>query len=156
MKLGKNLIFAALLIVVGILFIVMKSGAVSFAVTILGVALIVHGLLSILANRGKWIEGAVEIVAGVLLIVFAWTITTVVLYIVAAVLVLYGAYGIFLALTGKKKSLVKLLTALIVPAVCVIAGVFLFLNGFDWAFIIAGVLLAVYGVLEGVKALTDK
>lgn len=152
MKNIKDFAFAILMIVVGILLIVMKSGAVSLAVTILGAALIVAGVLDILVNKKDLIVGIVEIVIGVLLIVFAWALAGIVLFIVAAVLVIYGIYSGYLVLKRGIKDVGKLLLALIVPILYVVAGIFLFLNGFGWAFIIAGVILVVYGILAVIDA----
>lgn len=154
MKISKELAFAALMVVVGILLIVLKSAAINWTVTILGIALIIVGILDIFVNKKGWIAGAVEILIGVLLIVFAWVITSIVLFIVAAVLVIYGVYGIILAVQRGTTPLAKFLLALIVPAVYIIAGIFLFLNGFAWAFIVAGIVLVVYGVLQAVQAIT--
>lgn len=154
MKISKEFVFAALMVVVGILLIALKGAAISWAVTILGVALIVAGVLDVLVNKKGWIAGGIEILIGVLLIVFAWVITDIVLFIVAGVLVVYGIYGIILAVQKGTKPLSKFLLALIVPAVYVIAGIFLFLNGFSWAFVVSGVILVVYGVLQMIQAIT--
>lgn len=154
MKISKDLAFAVLMVVVGILLIALKSAAISWTVTILGVALIVVGVLDILVNKKGWIAGGIEILIGVLLIVFAWVITDIVLFIVAGVLVIYGIYGIILAVQKGTKPLGKFLLAIIVPVIYVIAGIFLFLNGFAWAFIVAGVILVVYGVLQIIQAVT--
>lgn len=156
MKLGKDIIFALLMIVVGILLVAMKSGAISFAVTILGVALIVVGILDIVVNKKDLIVGGIEILIGALLIVFAWVLTDIVLFIMAGVLVIYGVYGIYLAIKNGTKPVGKFVLALVVPVIYLVAGIFLFLNGFSWAFIVAGIVLIVYGVMQVVQSLTQR
>lgn len=155
MKLGKDLIFSILMIVVGILLVTMRSGAISLAVTILGVALVVLGILDILVNKKDLVVGCIEILIGILLIVFAWVLTGIVLFIVAAVLVLYGVYGIYLAIKGGITPLGKFILALIVPVIYLVAGIFLFMNGFSWAFVVSGIILIIYGIMQAVQALTQ-
>jgi uncharacterized membrane protein HdeD (DUF308 family) len=133
----------------------MQGGAVEVAVTILGIALIVVGVLDILGNKKDLVPGIIEIVVGIVMIVLAWVITTIIIWIVAALLVVYGVYGIYQAIVSKVKG-TKLILALVVPAIYILAGVLLFLNKFGWAFIVAGIILIVYGVLGVVNALVGK
>lgn len=156
MKLGKDVVFALLMIVVGILLVAMKSGAISFAVTILGIALIVVGILDIAVNKKELIIGGIEILIGALLIVFAWVLTDIVLFIMAGVLVIYGVYGVYLAVKGGTKPIGRFVLSLIVPVIYLVAGIFLFFHGFNWAFIVTGVILILYGVMQIVRSLTQK
>jgi uncharacterized membrane protein HdeD (DUF308 family) len=152
MKLVKDLAYPVLMLVVGILLCVMQSGAISVAVTILGIALIVVGILDIINNKNNLAIGIIEIVVGVVMIVLSWVIATIIVWIVAALLVIYGVYGIYQAIVSKAKG-GKLVLALIVPIIYIIAGILLFLNGFPWAWIVAGVILIVYGILGVINAI---
>jgi uncharacterized membrane protein HdeD (DUF308 family) len=152
----NQIIYALALIVLGILFLVLKDEVIGIAMTILGVALIVVGVLDII---GKFtVQGIIEIAAGVVIIVCGWLITQIVLYILAALFVIYGVYHIYQLIKQKARGFSIWQTiALYLPAVIeIVIGVLLFLNGFGWVFIVVGVVFLVEGIVELATLLIKK
>jgi uncharacterized membrane protein HdeD (DUF308 family) len=125
--------------------------------TILGVALIVLGVLDIVLAR-LTIKGVIELVAGIVIIVCGWLIATIVLYIVAALFVIYGAYHIYELVAQRARGFnIWQTIAIYLPAVLeIVVGILLFLNQFDWIFIVAGVVFLIEGIVELVSLLVKK
>jgi hypothetical protein len=166
MKTKKNfnktemLIAAVLLAVMGVLFIIYKSGVVgtviSIALTVLGVALIVLGVLDLLA--GLLIPAIVKMVVGVAVIVFGWVLVNIVLIIVAALLIVYGVLELVQVIRVRAKSNNILGTFLMyaIPVLWIVVGVCMLVGGlqaFDWVFIVIGIVALVQAVVMAVKAL---
>ena len=87
MKFNDKLITAIAAIVVGVLFIALKGDVLSIAFTVLGAALIVMGILDAAKKDSK--SGTVKIVAGLVTVLLGWTLVSITLYIVAALMILY-------------------------------------------------------------------
>ncbi|MCQ3035504.1 MAG: hypothetical protein MJ248_04760, partial [Bacilli bacterium] len=79
----NSLIIALAYLIIGVLFIVFKAGilglAIQIALTVLGVLFIVFGILGIVNKR--LVEGIVNLVIGVVIIVFGWTLLMVIMII---------------------------------------------------------------------------
>lgn len=152
----NQIIYAIALIVLGILLIALKGAVISYAMTVLGVVLIVLGVLDIVYKFT--VKGIIELVAGIVLIVCGWLITTIVLYIVAALFVIYGVYHIYELVRQKAKGFNIWQTILIYLPACleIVIGLLFFFQGFDWAFIVVGVVLLLEGVIELCSLLVKK
>ena len=87
MKFNDKLITAIAAIVVGVLFIALKGDVLSIAFTVLGAALIVMGILDAAKKDSK--SGTVKIVAGLVTVLLGWTLVSITLYIVAALMIRY-------------------------------------------------------------------
>jgi uncharacterized membrane protein HdeD (DUF308 family) len=132
-------------IALGVLLIVMKGEMISVFMTVLGIALIVLGIIELLQ---KCVTPAViKIVFGGLIIFFGWTIVTAVVYIIAAMILIVGILSLYDCIRFKLRSLSdeELVRTLLTPVVCILIGLTLFFNQWDWIFVLAGILT----VLEG-------
>lgn len=140
-------VYALLLIVLGILFLVGGAGTAThlmeILVTVMGVALIVWGVLSI-AHKDVT-AGIIQILVGVLLIVFSWTV----------IWIAYIALGIGLAIIGVS-GIVQKQGRLVTNIVDLIIGIVLILLAFGvkgaWSvanvfFYIVGALMIVDGIM---------
>ena len=155
-KLPNNLIVALATIVLGVLFIVLKGEVVSIAMTVLGVALIIAGVIDIVNKLTT--EGVIKAVLGVALLVCGWTLVSLALYIMAAVLLIYGILLMIEIIKNMKKSdkMVNKVLKLVEPVVMIIVAACLLFNqggAIAWVFILAGILLIVDGALGLVNAL---
>ena len=143
-KLPEGLITSLFMVVLGILFLVMKSGVIGLAVTILGIALLVSAVLDFL---NKDITTCiVKAVIGVCVLVFGHLFVDVAVIIVAAVVLVYGVLELFKLIKAKTKDLV----CYVEPAIIVVIALALLVSKwlvFDWLFIIIGVLFLAKGGL---------
>ena len=78
---------------------------------------------------------------------------TAVVYITAALVLIVGILALYDCLRYKLKCAqgLELIRALAMPAVCILIGVILFFNKWEWIFVLAGILT----VLEGGLILAD-
>jgi hypothetical protein len=154
MKKTEKLIAALLTIALCVLFLVLKGGVINVAMTVLGVALIVLGVLDFAAKNVPL--GVIKAIVGVLVIVFGWFLEIAVLYIVGGLLLVVGVLGIF-ELCKHKVGFkgVDALLQYVKPLICILIGVLLFLSGFDWVFIIVGVVTVVEGGILLIDAIRN-
>lgn len=144
MKLTSNLITAILTIVIGVLFVALKGGVIGIAMTVLGVGLIVWAVLDIIDKNNT--SGIIKLVAGIVVIVFGWTLASIVLYVMAALLLVYAVYQLYGLITDKVKDFVKFIE----PSVMALIAILLLFNQggtVAWVFIVAGIFLIVEGAL---------
>ena len=145
---SNKLISAILTVVLGLLFIVMKGGVISIAMTVFGVALIVMGILDVL--KQNVVPGVVRAAIGVLVILLGWLLVKVAMIILGVVLIAYGVLQVLEILKekGNKKSVVEMLLQYAQPAINIVIGIcLLFGNAVDWICIIAGVIFLIQGIL---------
>lgn len=155
MKTSEKLISALLTILLGVLFIVMKSGVISVAMTVFGVVLIILGVLDLVDKRV--VPAVVKLVVGVLIIVFGWTITAAVLYIFAALLLIYGILMLYSYIKSgvRKTKLIHTIFAYVKPILLIVIGILLFCSlgrTLDWIFIVSGIIAVVEGAIMLVEA----
>lgn len=150
MKTSEKLISALLTILLGVLFMVMKSDVVRVAMTILGIALIVIGILNLV---DKYVAPAVvKIVLGALIVLCGWRIVEAVLYIVAALLLIYGILDLYMrSKAGIKVVNFNSLLFYAKPILMILLAILLFFNKLNGIFIVAGIC----AVLEGALMLVD-
>lgn len=150
MRTSEKLISALLTILLGVLFMIMKSDVVRVAMTILGFALIVIGILNLV---DKYVAPAVvKIVLGALIVLCGWLIAAAVLYIVAALLLIYGILDLYMRIkAGIKFVNFNTLLFYAKPILMILLAILLLFNKLDWIFIVAGIC----AVLEGALMLVD-
>ena len=144
MKITSNLITAILTIVIGVLFVALKGGVIGIAMTVLGVGLIVWAVLDLIDKNNT--SGIIKLIAGIVVIVFGWTLASIVLYVMAALLLVYAVYQLYQLITGKVKDFVKFIE----PGVMALIAILLLFNQggtIAWVFIVAGIFLIVEGAL---------
>lgn len=143
-KIPEGLITSLFMVALGILFLIMKSGVIGLAVTILGIALLVSAVLDFL---NKDITTCiVKAIIGVCVLVFGHLFVDVAVIVVAAVVLVYGVLELFELIKVKKKDV----ACYIKPAVIVVIAAALLISKwlvFDWLFIVIGVLFLVEGGL---------
>ena len=157
MKTSNKLLSAVLTIALGILFIILKSDVVSIAMTLLGVALIISGVIDLLHKLIA--PGIVKAVIGVAVIVFGWTLMSIAIYIMAALILAFGVVQLVQAIKEKQNNTMKKLLSFIEPALMVIVACCLLFNQggtIAWVFIVAGVVLIIEGVIALIGCLKDK
>ena len=150
MKNTNKMITAVVAIIVGILFIAMKGEVISLAMTALGIAAVVMGVLDITKSESK--GGVIKIVVGALIITFGWLFTSVMLYIIAALMIIYciGNLVASLKTDGYPMSTVQAIRTYAKPVIGLVAGVCLLLNQggtVSWAFVIAGIIFVTEGIM---------
>ena len=144
MKITSKLITAILTIVIGVLFVALKGGVIGIAMTVLGVGLIVWAVLDLIDKNNT--SGIIKLIAGIVVIVFGWTLASIVLYVMAALLLVYAVYQLYQLITGKVKDFVKFIE----PGVMALIAILLLFNQggtIAWVFIVAGIFLIVEGAL---------
>ena len=124
--------------------------------TVLGVALIIAGVIDIVNKLTT--AGVIKAVLGVALLVCGWTLVSLALYIMAAVLLIYGILLMIEIIKNMKKSdkIANKVLKLVEPVVMIIVAACLLFNqggAIAWVFILAGILLIVDGALGLVNAL---
>lgn len=161
MKKTEKIIVAALTMLMGVLFLVLKSELISIMMTVAGVSLIVLGVLDLIRRAIPF--AVVKLVIGVVIIIFGWVLTAAVLYIVAAALVICGILIIYEKIKNrsktKKKSLLHTLLEFAVPAVIICIGCLLFFNqtaAVNVVFIISGIFAILDGALMLFNAFAEE
>ena len=150
MKISSAIITSILTIVIGALFIALKGGVIGIAMTILGAGLIVWAVLEIVEK--SYTPAIVKMVAGAVIIVFGWTLASVVLYVLSALLLFYAVYQLYLLIKDKVTDYAKFVK----PSIMAIIAILLLFNQggtIAWVFIVAGIFFIVEGALALVNCL---
>lgn len=134
-----KIIVAALLIAVGVLFIVKRGEILGIAFTLLGAALIVYGLLKMIRDSDM-ITGLVLIILGILIIAFGWTLANIVCVVAGAALIIYCVYAIVKKQVKGAGWINLILTAAV--GVCLVLGVL----DASWVFVVIGIMMILYGI----------
>ena len=99
---GSILIFGILTFILGILFIVSPKSSLKVIVIISGIFALVTGLMNVfeamnnLGDKGmKLIQSVIHVILGVVMIVIAFVNVDILMYVVAAYLIVYGACCFF-------------------------------------------------------------
>lgn len=150
---------AILAAAIGILFIVLKEKVIDIAMTVIGVAMIVMGVLDAIDHRVP--PAIVKCVFGVVLIAFGLLLMEVVLYLLAAALVIYGSIELYNNIRYKVRGYVLWDTVIMyaTPVMWLIIGMLLFFNmnaTVEGVFIAAGIFMLIQAVLLFVEELRRK
>ena len=133
----------------GTLFLCLKGEVIYIALILLTVVLLSVGLMNILEQ--KLTTGLIEIGIGLISALFTWVpaFQSIAFYLLAILLILLGIYEIVTTMQNKSqgKTNADLLSLLVVPILCIIAGILLIVNA-AWVFIVIGVLLLISGILN--------
>ena len=142
LQIPNDLVMSIVMIALGILFAVMQGGVIGIAIWVLGIALIVAAVLDLLSK--DIVSCVVKAVIGIVVLVAGGLFVNVALYVLAGVLLIYGILQVINAFKSKQKGLLKFVEPVLMV---VIALALLFGNGFNWIFIIIGVIFIIDGVL---------
>ncbi len=147
-KQNNELFTSILYIVVGVLLAIFPETAVSWAMTIAGVLFIVSGVLDLI--KKNWAGGAVSLIIGIAIITLGWLITGIVLIVLGVLIAIKGIIALINVFKKEKKRALDI----VFPVLTVVLGVGLAFGGLaHWVLVIAGVLLAIDGVIGVVSAL---
>ena len=155
----SGLIRASLALIVGLVMVVSRTNALELAVQIVAAFLVAAGVVTFLlglknqtpeASNLLKVNAAVDVLLGILLLIFPGFVVNVMIYIIGFALLAFGIFQI-VALFSAMQTLKLKLSAFILPVVVVIAGGFLVAKPAfvgETIGIIAGVALIVYGASE--------
>lgn len=153
MKKNQAVINAALIMIIGVLLIIFKSGVLNATMTILGACLIVLGVIDLLERR-DYLLFAAKTVIGILIIVCGWSLAEIACYVIGALMLVYGALQFWNFIHSKTKivSFRDFLAVYSNPIINVLIGLcLLFVN----VGTIADVILIIVGVFFIIEALLD-
>ena len=126
---------------------ILKTDAINIAMTIAGVLFIIFGILDII--KKNYYGGAISLIIGISIIVLGWVLTTIVLIVLGALIAIKGVIALIDVLKKKKKNALEVLF----PILSVLLGVGLaFGNVASWIVLIAGILLAIDGLIGFIGA----
>lgn len=128
-------------IAVGVLLCIFKGDALGWTMTAFGILFIAQGILDLVLDKDIY-SAVINCAIGVLILIFGWLIATVVLYVLGALLIAYGAYNI---LRGP-----KLLFFIAINVITALVGVLLIVAQaatIDWFYVIVGIVLIINGIL---------
>lgn len=145
MKKDSQLFLRIGMIVLGVLFVVKKSGVIHTAMMLIAAVLVLSAIFDFTKKESS--SGIIKAVIAVGVVVFGWLFVELALYLIAVLLILHGITQ--LVQIAKQKPSGYLPYA--VPVFSLIAGCCLLFNQggtVDWLFVVAGVILIVEGVLS--------
>ncbi len=148
---GNSMLEGLFLIVLGVLFVFLTGETIIHtAMTIFGVALLILAILDFLDHQT--LPAIVKAVFGVVVLVFGWALVDVALIVLAAVILIWGIYELYLKLRVRLKGSNTLNTILlyISPILDILLGLLLLFNRGGTVKVISvvvGILLIVDGVM---------
>ena len=150
-KKSDKLVYAILTIVLGILFIVFKNDIIGIAMTILGVALIISAILDLVHKQIA--PCVIKAVVGVVIIVFGWTLMSAALYVMAALVLIYGILLLYQTIKNYKEipEISDKVLSFVKPILLTAIGICLLFNQggtIAWVFILSGVFFIVEGIIS--------
>lgn len=155
----NELISALFTFLIGILFIILKSNVVSIAITVLGAALLVSAVFSLLNRRLA--VCVIKAVIGVLIITCGWVFISAALYVMAAALLIYGILMLLATVKTNISGITVLSKVLLFlkPIIYIIVAICLMFKQsgtVDWIFVLCGIFLILEGVLTVAEQLRLK
>ena len=154
-KMENGLITAATLILVGALFIIFKGEVVSIAMSIIGLALVILGVVD--ALKKYVVSGVIKIALGALVLMAGWLFISLALYVLGAFLLIAGVSELY-AFTKLKIKRLSLPVALRIaqPVIYILVAICLFFNqggAISWVFTVSGIFLVLDGTVALIGAL---
>lgn len=150
---GNKLLSSLLLILIGIMFIILKGEVISIALSIIGIGLIISAIMDYTKKRVT--PAIIELIMGIIVIVFGWTLLSAAIIILAALILIYGIFQLYTILQYKRKSLIYFIEPIltIIVALCL-----LFNKGgtINFVFIISGICLIADGLISLAYTLKSK
>lgn len=158
MKKTDKILVAALTILMGLLFLILKSDLINILMTVGGVCLIVLGIVDLIGHCVP--PAVVKLVVGAVVILFGWLLTAAVLYIVAAALLICGILLLYEKIKCKTKgdTFLRTLLEYTVPVGIILIGIILFFNqtgAMNFVFIVSGIFAILDGAIMLFNALVE-
>ena len=154
-KMENGLVTAATLILVGALFVIFKGEVVSIAMSIIGLALVILGVVD--ALKKYVVSGVIKIALGALVLMAGWLFISLALYVLGAFLLIAGVSELY-AFTKLKIKRLSLPVALRIaqPVIYILVAICLFFNqggAISWVFTVSGIFLILDGTVALIGAL---
>lgn len=147
-KKSKDIMFglssSVLYIIIGVLLAVFQSEMLKWAMTIVGIVLVVSGIVDL--SKRYTASGTTSLIIGALILVLGWKAVDVVLLVLGVLIAVKGLVGLIdvFKLPKKKRTAIRI----IFPILTVVVGLALaFGNGLNNIMLIIGVLLIIDGIL---------
>ena len=145
----KKIVTDVLYMLIGAVLCVMKEGILGIGLTVIGVCAIVMGIVDFC--KKDIVGGVIKTVIGVFVIYAGWLLVNVILYVIAAILIIQGIIRILSVLANLKRLNKVVAVFFFIESVATLAiGICLvFYKGqtLSWIFIVAGILLIIEGIL---------
>ncbi|MBR2375386.1 MAG: hypothetical protein IKA88_03765 [Clostridia bacterium] len=159
MKKSEKIITALLTIGIGILLMVMKGNFISLLMTIAGAGLIVVGVVDLFSRQFP--PAVVKVITGGLIIICGWAAVSAVLYVVSAILLVFGILLLYDKLKRHVRCnpLWRTVCYYTVPTGMILVGVlFLFHQGkvVTPIFILSGIVALIVGGVLLFQALSEE
>ncbi|MBQ3041296.1 MAG: DUF308 domain-containing protein [Clostridia bacterium] len=151
-KIGNNELFSSILyIVVGVLLAIFQSETLKWVMIAVGVLFIVTGVLELV--KKNWAGGAISLVIGIALVALCWAVLWLALIILGVLIAVKGV----IALIDVIKRGMKNALELVFPILAIIVGIGIAFGPLaNIIILIAGILLAINGIIGLVGALKSK
>jgi uncharacterized membrane protein HdeD (DUF308 family) len=147
----SRIVLAVALIIIGVLFCALRASMLSILLTLVGVVLIALGIYDIV--RKKYVKGAIEAAAGLVIIVCGWTIVEITLLILGIVFIAYAVYSIIESAPKIKESkgANKILTILN-PILLLVFGILLVVSYWALGDVIC-IIIGIIAIVDGISLL---
>ena len=158
MKRSEKIITALLIMALGILFIILKDAFIALLMTVAGISLIVLGIIDLVDRLVP--PAVVKIVAGALVVLCGWVIVEAVLYVLAAILLIFGILLLYYYIKNNVRgcNLKETILEYVTPSICIAIGVLLLFHTsaiVNFVFIASGVLAFVEGAIMLYETLSN-
>ena len=152
---SNDLLTAAALILIGLLFIIYKGGIISLAMSLIGITLIVLGIIDIIKKRA--VSGVIKLVFAALVMLAGWLFITLALYVLGAFLLVAGVSQLVaLSKVKLKKLTLPVAMRYAQPIIYILIAICLFFNqggAISWVFTVSGIFLIIDGIAALIGAL---
>lgn len=149
-QINAGIIFPISYLTLGILFLILRSTALDWLFTIIGVMLIIRGILSLtgiifIRSRGyRQIIDIIYITSGLLLILGGWLFVNIILVVFGVLLIIYSIYTLKFAILNKSiHQLIQVVLTFVIGILFIVSTA----EMLDIIFIIIGVIFMVKGII---------
>lgn len=147
----SQIVLAVALILIGVLFCALRTTMLNVLLTLVGVVLIALGIYDLV--RKKYVKGALEIAAGIVIIICGWTIVEITLLILGIVFIAYAVYSIIESAPKIKSSKgVNKVLAILNPILLLVFGILLVVSYWALGDVIC-IIIGVVAIVDGISLL---
>ena len=147
-KKNNELISSLLYIIIGVLLVIFRDQALGWAMTIAGVIFVVSGIIDLC--RRNFTGGAVSLIIGIAILVLGWLAAKIVLIVLGVLIAVKGVFALIDVFKKSRKNALEI----VFPVLTIVLGTLLaFGNGVGIIIAVAGVLLAIDGVIGLIASL---
>ena len=147
-KKNNEFISSLLYIIIGVLLVIFRDQALGWAMTIAGVIFVVSGIIDLC--RRNFTGGAVSLIIGIAILVLGWLAAKIVLIVLGVLIAVKGVFALIDVFKKSRKNALEI----VFPVLTIVLGALLaFGNGVGIIIAVAGVLLAIDGVIGLIASL---